>query len=200
MDKWGSFSGLNRCQLEVDCSGITKAYHNACRATARAKCSGVCCGGHRVVTHDKPDKTSDINQKGGKVVFPSPISISLTIGQGSKLNPIAATFTPRQTKMGFTIARGTSTSEDTTTESQPRLASSQTSHQWSDEVTAEEERTKLQGQFEAPVSSPPSRAEELKQHLDNFTTTASGIGTKVEAVSHIEATGNGKIREYSTCH
>jgi ABC-type multidrug transport system fused ATPase/permease subunit len=62
--------------------------------------------------------------------------------QKSKLNPVAPTFTPRGTRITVRTEYGSSSSEATNSESQPRLASSHTSCQWSDEVTAEEERLK----------------------------------------------------------
>jgi hypothetical protein len=66
--------------------------------------------------------------------------------QGNRLNPVAATFTPRMlAKARQLVATETSEASTTSTaENEAMNVSSQTSRQWSDEVVEQAEQTKKQ--------------------------------------------------------
>lgn len=63
--------------------------------------------------------------------------------QGNRLNPVAATFTPRTLAKAKLMATETSdASTRSTAEDEAMNVSSQTSRQWSDEVAEQEEQAK----------------------------------------------------------
>jgi hypothetical protein len=66
--------------------------------------------------------------------------------QGNRLNPVAATFTPRTLAKArqLTVTETSEASTISTTGNEAMNASSQTSRQWSDEVAEQEEQAKKQ--------------------------------------------------------